>query len=285
MTNVSPFEALTRDSRELEARARKVQGEDRLLASEDELDALISAYHAWFARALEVLPPEYHERFRFEFEGNLFQHRIKHFFESPGEPNPLYDPNNNLFQLSPWAHSFEAEFRAPLLRQRQILSEARQATEGEGGVRLYLDVLERLARGLPSFLVPMSNRYGGRPPLVLEDEYDLQDVFHGLLRMFFDDVRPEDFAPERAGGKSRVDFLLKAERIIVETKMTRQGLGAREVGDELIVDIERYRSHPDCAALVALVYDPEKRIQNRRTLESDLSGTRDGLVVRVLVVQ
>jgi hypothetical protein len=281
----SPFEALIKESRQLEERAREVQGDTRLLASEDELDALISSYHGWFARALEILPDEYHERFRFEFEGNFFQHRIKHFFESPGEPNPIYDPNENPLGFSPWAHPFDGEFRAPLLRQRQILSEARQVTEGEGGFRLYLDLLERLARGLPDFLVPMSDRYGGRPPFVLEDEHDLQDVFHGLLRVFFDDVRPEDFAPERAGGKSRVDFLLKAERIVVETKMTRPGLGAREVGEELIVDIERYRSHPDCAALVALVYDPDRRIKNRRTLESDLSGTRDGLVVRVLVVQ
>jgi len=53
----------------------------------------------------------------------------------------------------------------------------------------------------------------------------------------------------------------------------------------LIVDIERYRSHPDCDAIVALVYDPEKRIPNQRTLETDLSGERDGLIVRVVVVQ
>lgn len=57
------------------------------------------------------------------------------------------------------------------------------------------------------------------------------------------------------------------------------------MGDELIIDIERYRAHPDCAALVAVIYDPERRITNRRTLEADLSRTREGLVVRVLVVQ
>ena len=67
--------------------------------------------------------------------------------------------------------------------------------------------------------------------------------------------------------------------------MPNAGLGAREVDDQLIVDIERYRSHPDCAALLAIVYDPDQRIVNTRTLESDLSGTRDGLVVRVLVVR
>ena len=59
--------------------------------------------------------------------------------------------------------------------------------------------------------------------------------------MFFDDVRPEDYVPEHAGGKSRVDFVLKSEKLVVETKIDpiRQ-LGAREVGEELIIDIERY---------------------------------------------
>ncbi|HEY8629202.1 MAG TPA: hypothetical protein VIL73_01490 [Gaiellaceae bacterium] len=69
------------------------------------------------------------------------------------------------------------------------------------------------------------------------------------------------------------------------TDQARAGLGAAQIGEELIVDIERYRSHPDCDAIVALVYDPEKRIPNQRTLETDLSGERDGLIVRVVVVQ
>jgi hypothetical protein len=51
------------------------------------------------------------------------------------------------------------------------------------------------------------------------------------------------------------------------------------------LDIERYRSHPDCAALLAIVYDRDQHIVNARTLEADLSGTRDGLVVRVVVVR
>jgi len=93
------------------------------------------------------------------------------------------------------------------------------------------------------------------------------------------------FETLRAGGRSRIDFVLKAEKIVVEAKMTRAGHGAKEVGEELIVDIERYRSHPDCDALVALIYDTERLITNRRTLESDLSGERDGLTVRVIVVQ
>jgi lipopolysaccharide export system protein LptA len=84
---------------------------------------------------------------------------------------------------------------------------------------------------------------------------------------------------------AEADSVLKGEKLVVETKMTRAQLGAREVGEELIIDIERYRAHPDCSALVAVVYDPDRRIMNRRTLEGDLSRTREGLAVRVIVVQ
>jgi REase_DpnII-MboI len=170
------------------------------------------------------------------------------------------------------------------LNQRQILAEARQQLEGAGHASQDLLVIERICRNFPEFLVPLSNRGHGKPAVVVADEYDLQDILHGLLRLFFDDVRPEDYAPERAGARSRIDFILKHERIVVETKMTRDRLGEKEVGDELIVDIERHQAHPDCGALVALVYDPERRIGNRHGLESDLSRKHDGLTVRVYVV-
>jgi REase_DpnII-MboI len=281
----SPYDELLEESRELERRARDVQGEFELQSSEEEIDRLVTDYHRWLARGIELLPEEFREPFRFEYEGNFFQSRIKQFFEAPGEPNAMYNDETAALGIQFWARPFETEFRGPLLNQRQILVQAKQAVEGEGGFRAHLELVERMARRLPDFLVVLRNRQRERPPFVVEDEYDLQDLLHGLLKLHFDDVRPEDFAPERAGGRSRIDFVLKSERLVVEAKMTRAGLGAKQVGGELIIDIERYRSHPDCAALLAVVYDPDQRIVNARTLEADLSGTRDGLVVRVVVVR
>jgi REase_DpnII-MboI len=281
----SPYDELLAESRELERRARDVQGDFELQSSEEEIDKLVSDYHKWFARAVQLLPEEFRERFRFEYEGTIFQNRIKHFFETPGQPSAAYDAETALLGLSFWAHPFETEFRSPLLKQRQLLIEAKQVVEGEGGFRIHLGLVERIARRLPDLLVVLRNRQRERPPFVIEDEYDLQDLLHGILKLHFDDVRAEDYAPERAGGRSRIDFVLKSERLVVEAKMTRVRLGAREVGNELIIDIERYRSHPDCAALLAIVYDPDQRIVNARTLEADLSGTRDSLVVRVVVVR
>lgn len=129
----------------------------------------------------------------------------------------------------------------------------------------------------------LRSRHDNRPTLDVADEYDVQDLVHAVLTVDFDDIRREEWTPSYAGGASRLDFLLKNEQIVVEVKKTRRGLGAREVGDQLLIDIGRYRSHPDCRMLVCFVYDPEGLIGNPVGLENDLSGQRDGLKVRVIV--
>jgi hypothetical protein len=129
----------------------------------------------------------------------------------------------------------------------------------------------------------LRSRHDDRATLTIEDEYDAQDLFHSLLKLHFDDVRAEEWTPSYAGGSSRVDFLLKDEQIIVELKKTRASLRDRNIGEQLIIDVTRYRSHPDCRALVCFVYDPEGRVGNPVGLERDLESTSTNLKVRVIV--
>jgi len=51
--------------------------------------------------------------------------------------------------------------------------------------------------------------------------------------------------------------------VVIETKMTRASLGAKQVGEQLILDIEHYKQHSDCGHLVCLVYDPEAAFLTR----------------------
>jgi hypothetical protein len=127
-------------------------------------------------------------------------------------------------------------------------------------------------------------RYGGRSTLMVEDEYDVQDLLGSLLRLDFDDVRKEEWTPSYAGKSARVDFLLKRENIVIEIKKTRASLAAKEVGDQLLIDIGRYKAHPGCSALVCFVYDPEGRIGNPIELEDDLSGLHDRVDVHVVII-
>jgi REase_DpnII-MboI len=57
---------------------------------------------------------------------------------------------------------------------------------------------------------------------------------------------------------------------MLEVKKTRKGLEAKEIGEELIIDVARYSNHPDLKTLVCFVYDPEMRIGNPKGLATDL---------------
>ena len=135
----------------------------------------------------------------------------------------------------------------------------------------------------------LRSRHAGRATLDVQDEYDLQDLMHALLSLHFIDIRPEEYTPSYAGKASRMDFLLKQESIVIELKMTRDGLAPKDLTTQLIEDIERYKTHPNCQALVCFVYDPGGLIPNPRGIEADLNrddgpfpGARSDTTVRWL---
>jgi hypothetical protein len=127
-------------------------------------------------------------------------------------------------------------------------------------------------------------RHENRLPFLMNDEYDVQDLLEGLLRLHFDDVRREVPTTEFAGSSTRIDFLLAQEQIGIEAKRSRRKLDAKELGKELIIDIAHYKEHPDCRVLYFFVYDPEEYITNPRGIERDLSKRYGRMEVNVLIV-
>ena len=75
-----------------------------------------------------------------------------------------------------------------------------------------------------------------------------------------------------------MDFLLLELEAVVELKMMRPSLSTKQLGDQLIVDIDRYQKDPNCRTLYCVVYDPERLIHNPRVVEADLS--RDAVCAR-----
>ena len=130
----------------------------------------------------------------------------------------------------------------------------------------------------------LRQRYSNRDPLDVTDEYDVQDLLHALLRIWWDDVREEEWTPSYAGKAARVDFFLPDDSCVIEVKMARKGLTQREVGDQLIVDIARYGQMANCSRLYCFVYDPDGYIKNPRGVEADLSTqTTENLMVKVFI--
>ncbi len=129
----------------------------------------------------------------------------------------------------------------------------------------------------------LRNRYDHRPTLSINDEYDVQDLVHALLKIKIMDIRREECTPSSAGKSARMDIIIKEIETVIEVKMTRNKLRDKEIGDQLIVDIERYKSHPDCKNLICFIYDPHGFIVNPEGLVKDLSGSRGHLNVVVII--
>lgn len=81
-----------------------------------------------------------------------------------------------------------------------------------------------------------------------------------------------------------MDFFLKKESIVIEVKKTRNGLDHKQLGEQLIIDVDRYSLREDCNRLVVFIYDPEGRIQNPNGFINDIeSKSKNDFKVRVFI--
>jgi hypothetical protein len=149
------------------------------------------------------------------------------------------------------------------------------------------EVILVVIQGLRRAMHPLTYRRKGAEQLRFANEYDVQDLLHALLRPWVQDVRPEEYTPSYAGKSTRMDFLLPAHELVIETKCVRDRQHAKNVGDELLLDIGHYAAHPTCKKLWCVIYDPEHFLTNPEGLR-DLDGEhkRDdrGIVVHIFVV-
>jgi hypothetical protein len=166
---------------------------------------------------------------------------------------------------------------------KAIQSQVQESWASPVNDRDAMRVITNLCDRFPILANTLKTRHNGRTTIEITDEYDVQDLFTAVLKLHFDDVRPEEWTPSYAGNSSRIDFLLKEFRLAVEVKMTRKNLDQKELTNQLAVDILRYQSHPDCKALLCFVYDPEGRCATPNALENDLTRKHGNLEVVVIV--
>jgi len=130
----------------------------------------------------------------------------------------------------------------------------------------------------------LRDRRAGREAVMIKDEYDVQYLLGALLKLYFDDIRVEESSPSNSGANSRLDFVLKYEKIILETKMTNENLRSNKLGEELLIDIGRYKGYPDCTDLFIFIYDKGDHINNKRGFINDLERqSTDQFKVTVII--
>jgi len=168
-------------------------------------------------------------------------------------------------ELNAFFGNNEAKYEAPLIESTPI------------------QVIKNLIDKFHSVSIQLNKRHNGRAGFELVDEYDVQDMFHALLALHFNDIRAEEFTPSCAGTSSKIDFILKNEQIGIEIKKTRAGLERKELKKQLTEDIKSYRSHDDCKTLFFFIYDPEHRIDNPNGFERDMSEVIDGVDMKIFI--
>lgn len=145
--------------------------------------------------------------------------------------------------------------------------------------------LTTICKRFSQIVMPLLNRRKDHQSYEIRDEYDVQDLLHALLKIFFDDIRPDDFSPSYAGKNAIIDFLLLNEQIAIEVKMAgeTENRAEKRIGEELTLDIAKYMKHPHCKFLFCFVYDPWHRISNPVGLQNDLEKSGGELPVKVVV--
>lgn len=260
------FHALVRESEALEARMADWQT-NSVEPDPTEVAAVRSEYRDWHARARRVLEPETQKKLDIYRDGTLFSQGVSNYLDNPWEPNVIQTEDGS-YPFGRWQHPF-SQIREKLEQQRALIAEAAPDASPSEAVATELS---KYLRRLPELLATLQRRAPNWPiSESIRNETDLQIVVEAYLRTLFDDVRAEDYAPSQAGANSRVDFALPEVGVIVETKMTRETLTSRKLGEELLIDAGRYPGHPNCEAIVAFVYDPARRIVNPLGVERDLT--------------
>lgn len=269
--------ALISESEELEPRMAELQDREGTDPAPVRAD-----YRDWHAKARRFLEGDAQKSFDDQRDGGWTRNGVMAYLTAPREDNIFGAGDDGSFPLGRWQYPFD-QVQLRLEKQRSLLLEAMPE---ETPAELAAVELAANLRRLPELLRTLQRRREDwTASEAIQDESDLQVVVEGVLRVLYDDVRPEDYVPSKAGANGRVDFVLPEVSVVVETKMTRKSLTARKLGEELLVDAGRYPTHPDCEAVVALVYDPDHRLENPKGIERDLTlRTASGLSFICVVV-
>lgn len=184
-----------------------------------------------------------------------------------------------------WATDYPSDVKKIIELLKTLISqiENEEIIPQKGAVLLDAEnVLLMIFDNFHRFTRQLRTRHNNRSIIEVEDEYDVQDLLHAILTIYFDDIRDEEWTPSYAGGSVRTDFLLRNEGIVIEVKKTRQSMTAKKLGEELIVDIEKYAEHPNCKKLFCFVYDPEGRLGNPTEITNDLNKRHDGFAMVII---
>lgn len=120
----------------------------------------------------------------------------------------------------------------------------------------------------------VKNRRKDHPNFKIEDEYDVQDILYVILKSVFPNLRDEDAIAKVGAKTTKIDLIIREEKILVEVKMIKEKDSSEtHFIEQLKVDFESYHECKWLKKLFCFVYDPYKKTRDISNFH-DLNGER-----------
>ncbi|TDD63532.1 hypothetical protein E1293_43085 [Actinomadura darangshiensis] len=136
------------------------------------------------------------------------------------------------------------------------------------------EIVLKTLRSIPTSIRKLHRRSNKRPPFLIENEYDVQDLIEIVLRGLHPEVIREEWTPKSAGSAKRIDLAIRHLGVMIECKYVRSSGHSKKLADELKIDFESYHNHQDCRHLFVYIHDPNQYISDPENFASDLNGIR-----------
>lgn len=117
-------------------------------------------------------------------------------------------------------------------------------------------LLLRLCERLPDSARVLATRQRGRVPFELNDEYDVQDLLHAVIRAYFKySVREEPVGRVGGGKSSRADLAFEDIGTIVEVKFVHGPNDQNRIVEEFAQDLVHYSKWHPLKTFVYMIYN------------------------------
>jgi len=135
-----------------------------------------------------------------------------------------------------------------------------------------LDVVKQVINNFPEAIKQIKARRKGKEVFKFEDEYDVQDILYIMLKPIFPNMKAEDPIPKVGSTSTKIDLILRQERILIEVKMIKDSDNdENKFIKQLKEDIQSYHVCQWMEHLVCFIYDPQDKTKDRTNFY-DLNG-------------
>ena len=120
-----------------------------------------------------------------------------------------------------------------------------------------VSMIEQICKRVPNAARILYNRQRkDKTPYIVEDEYDVQDLLHAILRTYLKYSVQEDPLPKVAGTKSsRADISIEDIGILIEIKYVRSPDDQKRIFDEFSQDLVVYTSWGPLRTLLFVIFN------------------------------